>query len=125
MVMRREVYEELGGFDEAFAVTFNDADLCLRAIDLGYRVVWTPDAVLVHCESATRGADWLLHNRPYAHGEWMAMRSRWGEVIDFDPFHNPNTILHGEAGGPLVPAPPRRVAPWRRMPIVTTSRTGL
>ena len=125
MVMRREVYEELGGFDEAFAVTFNDADLCLRAQDLGYRVVWTPDAVLVHCESATRGVDWLLHNRPHAHGEWMAMRHRWGQAVDFDPFHNPNTILHGEAGGPLIPAPPRRVAPWRRTPIVTTSRTGL
>ena len=125
MVMRREVYEELGGLDEAFAVTFNDADLCLRARDLGYRVVWTPDAVLLHRESATRGADWLQRNGSYAHEEWVNMRRRWGQVMDTDPFHNPNVILHGEAGGPLIPAPPRRVAPWRRAPIVTTSHAGL
>lgn len=124
MVMRREVFEELGGFDERFAVTFNDSDLCLRAGDLGYRVVWTPDAVLVHHESATRGSDWLLHNRSYANREWTAMRRRWGQVIDADPYHNPNTILHGEAGGPLIPAPPRRIPPWRRALIVSSSQAG-
>ncbi len=113
MVLRRDVYDEVGGLDEALGVSFNDSDLCLRVQDRGYRVVWTPSAVLVHHESATRGSDQLPHNRARAHEEWQFMVNRWGSVLDDDPFHNPNILLH-EGGGPLYPAPSRRIPPWRR-----------
>ena len=55
MAIRRSVFEELGGFDEALGVDLNDVDLCLRAIDGGYRVVYEPRAELVHHESPSRG----------------------------------------------------------------------
>lgn len=113
MALRRAVFEEAGGLDEALAVTFNDTDLCLRIRDLGYRVAWTPDAVLLHHESATRGAAWELRHPDRAEAEWQFMRRRWGRVLDEDPYQNPNLLLH-EGGGPLIPAPPRRVRPWRR-----------
>ncbi|MBR8320605.1 glycosyltransferase family 2 protein, partial [Burkholderia cenocepacia] len=52
LVMRREVFREVGGFDEEnLPVAFNDVDLCLRVREAGYRVVWTPYAVLHHFES--------------------------------------------------------------------------
>lgn len=55
MAMRRQVYDELGGFDEAYRLTFSDITLCLKAIEHGYQVVYNPFACLVHHEGGTRG----------------------------------------------------------------------
>ncbi len=56
MLTRREVFEQLGGFDEKnLSVNFNDIDYCLRVAARGWQVVWTPYANLVHDESASRG----------------------------------------------------------------------
>lgn len=113
VALRRAVYEEVGGLDEALAVAFNDVDLCLRLADFGYRVVWTPDAVLFHMESATRGADGAdAARRARADAEWGFLRRRWGRLLDDDPYHNPNLLLHAEPVA--VPCPPRRPRPWRR-----------
>ncbi|GAA0569540.1 hypothetical protein GCM10009416_04970 [Craurococcus roseus] len=111
--LRREVYEEVGGLDEALAVAFNDVDLCLRVVDFGYRVVWTPDAVLTHVESASRGYEIADRARlARANAERAFMRRRWGHLLDEDPYHNPNLLLHAEPV--TVPGPPRRQPPWRR-----------
>jgi cellulose synthase/poly-beta-1,6-N-acetylglucosamine synthase-like glycosyltransferase len=53
-LLRREVWEELGGFDLRFPVNYNDIDLCLRATERGYRILIEADAVLIHDESTTR-----------------------------------------------------------------------
>lgn len=53
----RSVFEELGGYDEALAVGFNDGDFCLRAREAGYSVVYEPRAVLVHREFSSRGRE--------------------------------------------------------------------
>ena len=50
LMMRRDVFEEIGGFDEELAVAFNDVDLCLRIRERGYRVVYVPHALLYHFE---------------------------------------------------------------------------
>ena len=113
MVTRRVVYDEVSGFDEEFAVAFNDVDFCLRLQDFGYRVVWTPDAVLVHHESASRSADYEDGRLPDAQLEWQKLKSRWGSTLDQDPYHNPNILLH-DGGGPRFPSEPRRTRPWRR-----------
>jgi GT2 family glycosyltransferase len=55
MMIRREVWREVGGMDETLRVAFNDVDLCLRLRRAGYRVVYTPLAELHHHESASRG----------------------------------------------------------------------
>ena len=57
MMMRRSVFDEVGGFDERLAVGFNDGDLCLSAGERGYSVVCTPDALLHHREFSTRGRE--------------------------------------------------------------------
>jgi GT2 family glycosyltransferase len=53
-MIRREVFQRLGGFDERFRISFSDVVLCLEAWKAGYRVVYTPYARLVHHESYTR-----------------------------------------------------------------------
>ena len=53
MLVRTSVFDELGGFDTAFARDFNDIDFCLRAQAAGLRVAWTPYAHLTHHEGAS------------------------------------------------------------------------
>jgi glycosyltransferase involved in cell wall biosynthesis len=95
MAVRKEVFEELGGFDEVnLGVTFNDIDFCLRLTERGYRVVWTPYANLIHHESASRG-----HQRtPEEQAEFLRaadyMQQTWGAQLMHDPFYNPNLSLN-------------------------------
>lgn len=87
MMVRREVFEELGGFDEDLRVAFNDVDFCLRARNRGYLVVYTPLAELYHYESATRG-------RLHPIEDDVRFRKRWGDPSQFrDPYYNPNLDL--------------------------------
>jgi GT2 family glycosyltransferase len=90
LAIRRGVYEEVGGLDESIAVAFNDVDLCLRLRALGYEIVWTSAAELYHHESASRGLDIAGPAQARFQGEVSFMRARWGEVLDSDPFFNPN-----------------------------------
>lgn len=56
LLTRSDLYRQLGGFDEtAFGVAYNDVDYCLRVVAAGYRVIYTPQAKLMHWGSATRG----------------------------------------------------------------------
>jgi hypothetical protein len=50
--------------------------------------------------------------RARGEAEWAFMRRRWGRLLDEDPYHNPNVLLHAEPVA--VPSPPRRQRPWRR-----------
>mgnify|MGYP005813042883 CR=1 FL=1 len=83
MMLRRDVFERVGGFDERLSVAFNDVDLCLRAQQLGLRVVYSPHAVLLHHESATR-----RKGHPAREEELLA--ERWQAVLGRDPYYNPN-----------------------------------
>ena len=93
MAVRRDVFERLDGFDEVnLSVAFNDVDFCLRLREAGWRVVWAPNAVLVHRESMSRGHDPDV--RPDAFGEEVAyMERRWGHLLRADPAYNPNLTL--------------------------------
>jgi GT2 family glycosyltransferase len=53
LVIRKSIYEQVGGLNEELAVAFNDVDFCLRVLKAGYRNVWTPHAELYHHESAS------------------------------------------------------------------------
>jgi|GEM_PF-1135866 GT2 family glycosyltransferase len=55
LMIRRQVFEDIGGFDPRFREAYNDVDLCLRLRQRGYLIIYTPFAVLYHHESATRG----------------------------------------------------------------------
>lgn len=100
LLMRRSVFSEAGGFDEKdLAVAFNDVDLCLKVRSLGYKVIFTPRASLIHHESATRGDDLAPEHRERFKRECEVMRKRWTAVINNDPSYNPNLeIISGTFG---------------------------
>jgi len=110
-LVRREVYLQLGGFDENLAVTFNDIDFCLRLREAGYRIVWTPHADLIHHESASRGFDDSTPKQIRFMAEVDYMNSKWGDMLQRDPFYNPNLSL-GENLFTLA-FPPRTTKPWQ------------
>ena len=84
MLLRRSLFDEVGGLPENLPVQFNDVDLCLRIRERGYYIVYTPYAELYHHESVSRGH--FSGDRT----ENLYMRERWGEVMDKDPYYNPN-----------------------------------
>lgn len=86
MMVRRGVFEEVGGFDERLRVAFNDIDFCMKVGSAGYRVVYTPHSVLCHHESATRRTE-------HPPEDEALMRARWGASLGRDPFYNPNLTL--------------------------------
>ena len=84
MLMRREHFDALGGFDEAHQVINNDLDFCLRTAEAGKRVIYTPHATLIHHELASRGG----MEEAY---DLSAFEQRWRKRFALgDPFHNPN-----------------------------------
>ncbi len=91
LAVRRAVWDRVGGLDAvSLPVALNDLDFCLRVRAAGFAVVWTPHAVLVHHESASRGSDATEASRERFRGECRVMRERWGPVLDADPFYNPH-----------------------------------
>ena len=57
LLVRRAVFDKVGGFDESLTVAFNDVDFCLRVREAGYLNLWTPFAELIHHELVSRGRD--------------------------------------------------------------------
>ena len=95
LATRRQVFDDVGGFNEQdLAVCANDVDFCIRVRQAGYKVVWTPNAELYHYESLSRGADrGSPAHRARTAAERAYMRRRWGQILDNDPYFNPNLSL--------------------------------
>jgi GT2 family glycosyltransferase len=91
LLVRKEVYKEVGGLDETnLTVAFNDVDFCLRVGEAGYRNLWTPYAELYHHESISRGAEDSPEKLKRFGSEIDYMRSRWGHLLDADPYYSQN-----------------------------------
>lgn len=90
MLVTRACWDQLGGMDaEQFAVAYNDVDLCARAREQGYGVVWTPFATLYHHESASRGADLVGERARRFQREKTALAERHGTDVYYDPCLSP------------------------------------
>ena len=84
MMVRREVFDRVSGFDETMPVIFNDVDLCLRIRQNGYVVLYTPHAQLYHFEGSTRGRRDPKRDR-------QIFQERWAQLLTSgDPYYNPN-----------------------------------
>ena len=91
-LVRRSVFDEVGGYSEEFAVGFNDADFCCKVRRAGYLVVFTPFAELHHYEFTSRGRE---ANDPVKLERWSRerdlMQRTWPRYFDEgDPCSNPN-----------------------------------
>ena len=84
LAIRKELFQQLGGFDIDFPVNYNDADLCLRARQLGYTVIYEPAALLRHYEASSRTPG-------VRYREQERWRERWSDWMDRgDPYYTPN-----------------------------------
>ncbi len=94
LMLRSELFSLVGGFDERFAVNFNDVDLCLKIRQLDRLIVWTPFARLWHYESRTRGTFSPQVTQALWTREAQWFREKWAEFLAAgDPYHNPNLSL--------------------------------
>lgn len=94
LLCKREDYLAVNGLDEIdFPVNFNDIDFCLKLRSIGKRIVWTPEAQLVHVESASRGSDDMQDRRGRLARERSRLMQKWHQWITDDPFYNPNLNL--------------------------------
>jgi GT2 family glycosyltransferase len=93
MMVPTDKFLACGGFDEeAFPVAYNDIDLCLRLGQRGYRILYTPHALLCHHEAASKRA----RDRDPRSSEAALFHERWKDVIERDPFYSPNLTLDAE-----------------------------
>lgn len=91
MLVKRSVYEEVGGLEEAFQVAFNDVDFCLKVRKAGYLVVYDADVKLFHYESKSRGMEDTTDRFIRFGNEMMLLNSKWDILSSFiDPYYNPN-----------------------------------
>jgi O-antigen biosynthesis protein len=92
LATRREIFEAIGGFDEAvFPVAYGDVDFALKLRDRGLKVLWTPTITLRHYESKTRGLDHLDPDRAARYAaERRRIGERWGTALEVDPSVNPS-----------------------------------
>ena len=91
LLMRRNAFEEVNGFDEALAVGFGDVDLCLRTLERGWRILYCPQATLLHHESYTRGKTVGYDPHPEDSAKFSA---RWKDFLQQgDPYFNPGLSL--------------------------------
>jgi GT2 family glycosyltransferase len=93
LLVRRSIYDGVGGLDEKLRVAFNDIDFCLRVAKAGYRNVWTPYAEMLHHESASRGYEDTSEKQSRFRKEIEIMSRRWGGFLANDPAYNPNLTL--------------------------------
>ncbi len=94
MLLRRDVWEKMNGLDTAWAVAFNDVDLCMRIRQAGYLIVWTPFAELYHYEFRSRGIEDTPEKQARFRSEVLLCQQRWKKELDQgDPYYNPNLTL--------------------------------
>ncbi len=81
--MRRQVFDDVGGMNEAFAVNYNDVDFSLRVRAAGLSVIWTPHATWYHFERQSG-------THPILDVEVSTIDRLWHDELQVDPFYNPN-----------------------------------
>ena len=89
LVVKKKDYVGAGGFDEDFAVAFNDVDFCLRLKERGLRNIYVADVRLLHRESESRGKDHLPAQARRFASELARLQERWGTEDYSDPHFSP------------------------------------
>ena len=97
LLIRKEIYDEVHGLDESYAVAFNDVDFCVRVREAGYTNIFTPFAQLYHYESKSRGMEDNPEKQKRFQGEVLRFQARWGDLLaKGDPCTNPNFDIQRE-----------------------------
>ena len=81
LLTKRELFEKVDGFDEQFAINYNDIDYCLRVFREGFRIVYAAGARLFHYESVSR-------ERVVAPEEISLFQQKWLDTVSHDPYYS-------------------------------------
>ncbi len=96
LMVEKEKFDRLSGFDENFPVAYNDVDLCFRLVDAGLYNTVCQSVELIHYESQTRGLDHLdPDKRRRLESEKRRLYDKHPRYFQYDPFHSPNLHPNG------------------------------
>lgn len=100
IMVKKSIYQEVGGLDEKLKVAFNDIDFCLKVLKAGYRNVYTPFASLYHYESKSRGYEYEDPVKEYRFNQEVKyFKKKWKDFLkQGDPYYNPNFSRENEFG---------------------------
>ena len=90
LMVKKAKFLEVGGFDEALPVAFNDVDFCIKLLKAGYYNLCLSHLTLYHHESQTRGPEDTVEKQIRFRGEIELMKARWGSLLKNDPFYSPH-----------------------------------
>ncbi|MCL2088944.1 MAG: glycosyltransferase family 2 protein [Oscillospiraceae bacterium] len=94
MMVAKDIFDQVGGFNEEFKVAFNDVDFCMKTRKAGYLNIFTPFCELYHYESKSRGHEDTPEKLIRFQGEIDLFKKIWGqEMQSGDPYYNPNLTL--------------------------------
>lgn len=100
LLVSKSKFFAVGGLNEAdLAVAFNDVDFCIKLIKTGYYNVCLPQVEAYHYESKSRGTEDTAKKQQRFLGEINYMKQHWSDILDHDPFYNPNLTLEREDFG--------------------------
>ncbi|MDO5146373.1 MAG: glycosyltransferase family 2 protein [Eubacteriales bacterium] len=94
LMIRKEIFEEVDGFEEQLEVAYNDVDFCLKVREKGYRNIYLADVELYHYESLSRGIEDTSEKIIRYGSEVSFMNDKWGEQLKADPCYNKNFDLN-------------------------------
>lgn len=94
LMVKKEIFEAVGGLDENFKVAFNDIDFCMKVRELGKLVVYNANAKLYHYESKSRGHEDTPEKQERFKGEIERFIEKWPEILNNgDTYYNINLAL--------------------------------
>jgi GT2 family glycosyltransferase len=94
LLVKKSLWDKVGGLDTDFKISLNDVDFCLKLRKEGYLNVFTPFAELYHYESISRGLDDQGEKAERYNKESEHFRNKWkSELEKGDPYYNPNFSL--------------------------------
>ncbi|MEG1137041.1 MAG: glycosyltransferase family 2 protein [Lachnospiraceae bacterium] len=94
MMISRETFDLVNGFDEDYAVAFNDVDLCMKVREIGKLIVYNSNVELYHHESKSRGKEETEEQKKRFGREVERFRHKWPKILsEGDPYYNVNLTL--------------------------------
>lgn len=98
LMVSKEIYNEVGGLSEEYAVAFNDVDFCMKVRRKGYLVVYDAFSQWYHYESKSRGYEDTDEKQARFKGEIATFESRWHkELEEGDPYYNRNFPMNTDS----------------------------
>ena len=90
LLLQRNKFYEVKGFDESFPIAYNDVDLCFKLVEKEYYNVLRNDVILFHHESISRGYDISEEKKQRLQMEREHLYQKHPNFVDYDPCYNPN-----------------------------------